>query len=329
MKKWKLLIVVLVIVSAIAYYPRASQAGKVLDLGDSIGGPPDVPQRIILEYFSSEVTKRTNGDITIKYHPQTIVTSETKAVEMCKGGALAFCAIGGATGTIFPNVQPIMLPYLIRDHGHYFAVVRGPIGQKMEEEIEKKHNLKVVFWFDWGFRQFVTTKKSINKIEDMKGLKLRVMPSPPLADMVNALGASAVPISWAETIPAVQQGVVDGLDVPVTTIITFKIYEISKYVAISNHYFLPTPLLVNLRTWKEFTPAQQKTILQAGKEAADRERELMEKADADGKAILEKHGMRVTTPDLTPFRNIAKEKVYPKYYDKFGKDLIERVMAVK
>jgi tripartite ATP-independent transporter DctP family solute receptor len=327
MKKWSLLVMFLL--GASFFAPVPSLAGQNLDLGDAIGGPPDVPQRMILEYFCSEVLKRSNGEITIKYHPQTIVTTETKAVEMTKMGSLAFCAIGGAAGTMFPNTQPLQMPYLIRDYAHYFALVKSPIVKAMEEEIEKKHNLKVVFWFDWGFRQFVTSKKVINKVEDLRGLKLRVQPSPPLADMMNAFGASAVPISWSEAIPAVQQGVVDGMDVPVTTIIKFKIYEITKYAAITNHYFTATPLLVNLKIWKGFTADQQKMMTQVGQEAANKEREMMEKADADGKGTMERYGMQVTTPDLNPFRKIAQEKVYPKYYDKFGKEAFDKIWAVK
>lgn len=330
MKKRNNLIRGLIIGLTLACYPLTVHAGgKVLDFGDPVGGPPSLPNRIVLEFFSSEVGKRTNGEITIKYHPQTIVTGETKAVEMCKAGALAFAGMGGGIGTIFPNTQPLMLPYLVRDFAHYYAVVRGPIGKEMEAEIEKKHSLKVIFWFDFGFRQFVNTKKPLNGPDDFKGLKIRVMPSPPLADMVNALGASAVPISWAETLPAVQQGVVDGMDTPVANLISLKIYEICKYAAISNHYFGPTAIVANRDIWKGLTKQQQDIILQIGRETGDKNRAIMEKMDADGKASLEKLGMQVTTPNLGPFRDIAAAKVYPKYYSAFGKKIIQSILDFK
>lgn len=320
----------LIIGLTLTCYPFAAHAApKVFDLGDPIGGPPDSPLRMALEFFSAEVGKRTNGEITIKYHPQTIVTSETKAVEMCKAGALAFAGTGGGLGTIFPNTQPLALPYLLRDYIHYYAVVRGPIGKKMEEEIEKKHNLKMIIWADFGFRQFANTKRPLNSPDDFKGLKLRVMPSPPLADMVNALGASAVPISWAEAIPAVQQGVVDGLDLPIVNLITVKVYEICKYAAITNHYFGPNAVVANLKIWETLTKKQQEIILQVGREAGDKNRVIMEKTDANGKALLEQHGMQVTTPNLGPFREIAKAKVYPKYFATFGKEIIQSIIDFK
>jgi TRAP-type transport system periplasmic protein len=310
-------------------FPMTVQAQKVLDLGDPIGGPPDAPLRMAQEFFASEITKRTNGEVPVKYHPQTIVTNETKAIEMCKAGALAFAGAGGGLGTTFVNTQPLMLPYLMRDYAHYYAVVRGPIGKKMEAEIEQKHRLKMIAWFDFGFRQFVNTKRPLNTPDDFKGLKIRVMPSPPLADMVNALGASAVPISWSETIPAVQQGVVDGMDFPVINLITSKIYEICKYGALTNHYFGPTAIVANLNTWKGLSKQQQDIILQVGREASDRNRATMEKTDADGKNLLEKRGMQVTVPNPVPFREIAIAKVYPKYHASFGKEIIQSIIDTK
>ena len=330
MKGRSVFIMGLVIGLTLTWVPAVWPAPRVFDLGDPIGGPPgEAPLRVALEFFSAEVPKRTNGEIVINYHPQTIVTNETKAVEMCKVGALAFAGTGGGIGTIFPTTQPLMLPYLLRDYSHYYAVVRGPIGKQMEAEIEKKHNLKIIIWAEFGFRQFANTKRPINTLDDFKGLKLRVMPSPPLADMVNALGASAVPISWAEAIPAVQQGVVDGLDLPVANLISMKIYEICKYAAMSNHYFGPTAVVANLNIWKTLTKQQQDIILQLGVEAGDKNRSMMEKMDLDGKNQLEKRGMQVTTPNLAPFKEVAKAKVYPKYYASFGKEIIQSIIDFK
>jgi tripartite ATP-independent transporter DctP family solute receptor len=330
MKGRSILIIGLVAGLILAGFPGASQAKKVLIFGDPIGGTPgESPLRVALEFFSAEVPKRTNGEIVIDYQPQTIVTHETKAIEMCKVGAVALAGTGGGIGTIFPTTSPLMLPYLLRDYTHYYGVVRGPIGKKMEEEIEKKHNLKIIIWTEFGFRQFANTRRPINGLDDFKGLKLRVMPSPPLADMVNALGASAVPISWGEAITAVQQGVVDGLDLPVANLIAMKIYEICKYATMSNHYFGPTAVVANLNIWKTLTKQQQDIILKTGLEAADINRSMMEKMDRDGKNQLEKRGMQVTTPNLAPFKEVAKAKVYPKYYASFGKEIIQSIMDFK
>jgi TRAP-type C4-dicarboxylate transport system substrate-binding protein len=155
------------------------------------------------------------------------------------------------------------------------------------------------------------------------------MPSPPLAELVNSLGASAVPISWAETIPALQQGVVDGLDLPIVSFLANKVYEISKNMALTSHYFAPTPALVNLKVWTEFTPAQQQIVRQVAQEMSAKQRMLMEKSHQEGLETMKKYGVNVTSPDTAPFRKVAQEKVYPKYYEKFGKELIESIVATK
>jgi len=261
MKKGIIIITGFIIGLTLICYPLAARAGKVFDLGDPIGGPPDAPGRIALEYFSSEVGKRTNGEITIKYHPQTIVTSETKAVEMCKAGALAFAGTGGGLGTIFPNTQPLALPYLLRDYAHYYAVVRGPIGKKMEEEIEKKHRLKMVIWGDFGFRQFANTKKPLNSPNDFKGLKLRVLAPLTQGPTLKTWGASAVAMAWGDVPSAIQSGVIDGA---VTSSNGFAVLrQQTPYYSIIgvggmalDFYFLGA----SKKWWDGLSPAHQKII---------------------------------------------------------------------
>jgi TRAP-type C4-dicarboxylate transport system substrate-binding protein len=97
----------------------------------------------------------------------------------------------------------------------------------------------------------------------------------------------------------------------------------------SNHYFGPQAFVANLGIWKSLTQQQQDVILKTGLEAADINWSMMEKMDRDGKNQLEKRGMQVTTPNLAPFKEVAKEKVYPKYYSTFGKEIIQRIMDFK
>lgn len=331
MKRINIVVMGLIACLAIVFFSPASQAGKVmkLDFGDPVGGPPTVPVRMGLDFFCNEVASRTNGQILIKYHPKTLVSNEAKAMDMCRTGAIAFTQPGAAMGSYLPVTQAFSLPFLYKDAKHFYSVANGPIGKEMEAEIEKKYNLKVVFWFDWGFRQFANKKRPIEKPEDLKGLKLRVLQGKVYADTVNAFGGSAVPMSWAETITAIQQGVVDGLDLGTANIVTYKVYEVIKYVSITNHVNTACAVFVNLDVWKQFTPEQQKIILEAGQEAAEFIRLYMRAKDLSGESELRNKGIKVTHPDLTPFREIAIKEVYPKYYDKVGKDKIDRILNAK
>jgi tripartite ATP-independent transporter DctP family solute receptor len=313
----------------IFYYPSASQAAKFLDFGDPVGGPPDVPARMSFEFFCKEVEKRTNGEIIIKYHPKTLVSDETRAMDMCRSGSIAFTEAGASMGSYIPISNSIKLPFLYRNDEHYYAVVRGPIGKEMEKTIEKSHKLKLVFWIDWGFRQLANNKRPINKPEDMAGLKLRVTKSKMDVDTMNSYGASAVPMSWAEVIPAIQQGVLDGLDLALATLATFRMYEVIKYVSVTSHTNSCSAVFANLDVWNGFTPEQQKIILQAGQDAGDFLKSQIRAKDISGAELLKKNGVQIISPDVEPFRDIVKRKIYPAHYEKYGKELVDRISAVK
>jgi tripartite ATP-independent transporter DctP family solute receptor len=329
MKNYKMFCMFSVICLIIFCYPSAPQAAKFLDFGDPVGGPPDVPVRMAFEFFCKEVASRTNGEIIIKYHPKTLVSDETRAMDMCRSGSIAFTEAGASFYSYFPMANSIRLPFLFRNDEHFYAVVRGPIGKEIEKTIEKNYNLKLVFWIDWGFRQLVNNKRPINKPEDLAGLKLRVVKSKLDVDTINALGATAVPMSWAETIPAIQQGVVDGLDLALATLATFRMYEVIKYVSVTSHINSGCAAFANLKVWNDFTFQQQKIILQAGQDAADFLLSEIRAKDLSGTEILKKNGVQIIYPDIKPFRDRVEKVIYPNHYEKYGRELIDRINAVK
>src|SRR5262249_59535984 len=149
--------------------------------------------------------------------------------------------------------------------------------------------VRVLSFSNAGFRPFGKSKRPTPPPADLKGLKLRVQQGRVFADTVNGLGASAVPMPFGEVIPAAQQGVIDGADLPIVNINALKIYEVSKYVSMTYHNYGPTVLTMNLEIWRGLTPEQQKLFADVGREAQAKIRELTESADNFHKAnaILE------------------------------------------
>ena len=152
----------------------------------------------------------------------------------------------------------------------------GEIGKDLDETFQKKYKLKVLFFYDYGFRHFWNNKRPINTPADLKGLKMRVQQGRVFADTVNGLGASAVPMPWGEVIPAAQQGVIDGADLPIVNINALKVYEVSKYASMTFHNYGPTVVVMNLDIWRGLTPEQQKLFLEVDREAQKKIRELTE-----------------------------------------------------
>src|SRR5256712_565016 len=134
-----------------------------------------------------------------------------------KSGNGAIGSPSGAASTVFPELGVFLVPYLVRDYAHAYKMFNGEIGKSLDEQFQRKYRLKILLFFDYGFRHFWNNKRPIAKPDDLKGLKLRVQQGKVFADTVNGLGANAVPMSWSEVVPAAQQGVIDGADLPIVS----------------------------------------------------------------------------------------------------------------
>jgi len=223
-----------------------------------------------------------------------------------------------------------LTPYLVRDYNHAYSMFNGEIGKNLDETFQKKYKVKILFFYDYGFRHFWNNRKPINMPADLKGLKMRVQQGRVFADTVNGLGASAVPMPWGEVVPAAQQGVIDGADLPIYNINALKVYEVSKFVSMTFHNYGPTLLVMNLDVWKSLTPEQQKLFLEVGREAQKKIRDLTESVDnlAKAKEILEAKGMKVNAADVASFRKLAEDKIWPAYKQQYG-ELWDRVVSAK
>ena len=145
---------------------------------------------------------------------------------------------------------------------------------------------------------------------------------------MNGLGANAVPMPFSEVIPATQQGVIDGADLPVINIDVLKVYEVAKYTSMTFHNYGPCLTVMNLGVWNSLTPDQQKIVLEASRAAQEQIRKSTESVDnfASAKGLLEPKGMKVNEADLDAFRKLAEQRVWPAFKSQFGDlwDVIEK-----
>jgi tripartite ATP-independent transporter DctP family solute receptor len=267
------------------------------------------------EWMSKEIGQRSNGNLQIRYHPGTLLTKEAEIIDAVKSGNIAMGTPVGAASSIIPEMGVFMVPYLVRDYNQAYTMFNGEIGKQLGDLIERKYKMRVLFYMDMGFRHFWNSKRPINTPSDLKGLKLRVQQGKVFADTVNGLGASAVPMGWNEVIPAVQQGVVDGADLPVANIFNLKAYEVSKYASLTFHNYSPTVTVINPDIWKGMTPDQQKMLQEVAMLAQKRMRNDVESVDslAGAKKLLEPVGMKVNQADLVAFREVAEKNIWPQY----------------
>jgi tripartite ATP-independent transporter DctP family solute receptor len=307
---------------------QAKPAPKKLDFAHIV--PPPDSAAPWFQYMADQVTKRSNGAIQMVFHGGTLLSKELEIMDAVRSGNVAIGSPAGAASTVFPEFGVFLTPYLVRDYDHAYKMFNGEVGRALDDMIQQKYKLKVLFFYDYGFRHFWNSRRPITTPADLRGLKMRVQQGRVFADTVNGLGASAVPMPWGEVISAAQQKVIDGADLPVVNIMTQKIYDVSKYVSLTYHNYGPTMVVMNLDIWKGLTPDQQKLLLEVGQEAQKKIREGTETVDslAKAKELLEAKGMVVNAADVASFRKIAEEKIWPQYKTQFAQHW-DRIVATK
>ena len=275
---------------------------------------------IALDWMAKALTERTNGELEVTYHGGTLLTKEIDIMNAVKSGNIAMGNPGGASATLFPEMGVFLVGYLITSYQQAYTILNGKVGDDLDKLFQQKFGVKVIYFFDYGFRHVWNAKRPINVVKDMRGLKIRTQPSKVFADTVNALGSVAVPLGWAEVITAAQQGVIDGADLPVVNMVPLRAFEVSKYYSLTGHNYGATLVAMNLQMWNDLRPEQQKLLLDTGREAQALVRKVTETVDtlASAKEQLESRGMIVNQPELGPFIDQAKQKLWPQYEKQYS-----------
>ena len=290
--------------------------------------PPPESGAVALEWFARTVTERSKGELNVEFHGGTLMTKEIDILNGVKSGNIFMGTPSGAAATIFPEMGVFLVPYLIQSYEQSYTLMNGVVGDKLDKVFQDKYGVKVCYFFDYGFRHIWNSKRAINEPRDLRGLKIRTQPSKVFTDTVNGIGAVAVPLGWNEVITAAQQGVIDGADLPVVNMVPLKAYEVSKYYSMTGHNYGSTVVAMNLGIFNSLTSAQQKLVLDTGREAQGIVRKATESIDSEksAKELLEPRGMTINVPNREPFMKLAREKVWPAYQAQFGEmwDLITK-----
>lgn len=301
----------LLALAAAAVLPLAAQAQAVkLTLGH--GAAPGNPRHEASLRFAEVVKAKTQGRIEVQVAPSAQLGDDAAMVTALRTGALDMSANSqGAVANAVPEYAAFGMPFLFSSPAAAFKLLDGPLGKELADKSADK-GLVVLGYWDNGIRQMTNSKHPIARVEDMKGLKMRTPPDAVLVDIMQALGAEAQQIKFAELYVALQQGVVDGQENPLMNIHASKLYEVQKHLALTNHQFQMTPLLVSKRTWDRLPVADRKVLADAAAEATALQRRLSQEADDKLLADLKAKGVQVTTVDKAVFAR-ATAKVEEKW----------------
>ena len=271
-------------------------------------------------YFKKLVEEGSNGEIEIKLYPTQLLGTGLQMSEMVQAGALEILAIPTSNMQVLqPALQVLDLPFLFPDNKILDQVLDGQVSDAIYKPMAAK-NILGLSWFYSGFKQF-TANFPIRKPEDFKGHKIRVMPAPVLREQFKALGASPVPIDFQELYNALQQGVVDGQENPLTTIVSMKFYEVQKYMTLSNHAFLGYVFVTSKTFYDSLPEKYQKLLRDSARKAGPYERNLVREREKGFLETIKKGG--VTVIELKPEERQGFQKAVEPVYDWFNKNVAD------
>lgn len=308
--------------------PLAMAQGKtVLKIGWTSSDGAQDPYAVGARAFKEAVERESKGSFDVQFFPNRALGDERQMLEGMRFGTLDMGIITNAViAQIESGFQVNDLPFLYANEEQAHKVLDGPVGAELGKRLATKGIVALGF-MEGGFRNMINNKRPVSTPADVQGVKYRVMQNPVFIDMFTSLGGAAVPMAWGETFTAVQQGTIDGLEIPVAVIDANKYYEVTRYLSLTNHTYSMIGLLISKRTLDKLTPEQRKAVEAAGKAATLAQRKTTV-ADVKGTlANLEKNGMKINAVgDVNAFR----KSVAP-VYDKFRKGsdgaLLDKVFA--
>lgn len=282
-----------------------------------------------MEKFAELVTAKSGGKLKVNLFPGGVLGSDQANVSALQGGTLDLVSLN--SGILASQVKEFGVydfPFMFANPKEADAVVDGSFGKMMHDKLEAKGIVGLAYW-ELGFRNITNSRRPINKVEDIAGLKLRVIPNAINVDWVKALGANPTPLPFPEVYAALDQKAIDGQENPVTVINANKFWEVQKHLAITNHQYNPQSVIMSKKTWDGLGAANQKIVRDAALEAAKVQRQAAR--DQSGTALdnLKKNGMQVTElspAELAKFQ-AAMKPVVAKHSETVGPDVVKALEA--
>ena len=282
-----------------------------------------------MEKFAEIVEAKSGGKLKVNIFPGGALGSDQANVSSMQGGTLEMASMNsGIFASLVKDFEVYDFPFLFGNPKEADAVVDGPFGKGLHAKLEEK-GLVGLAYYELGFRNLTNSKRAITKVEDIAGLKLRVIPNPINVDWVKALDANPTPLPFPELYAVLEQGAVDGQENPVATIRGAKLYEVQKFLTLTNHQYNPQSVVISKKFWETLSADEKKIVQDAATESAKYQREQSRSQAATILAELKKNGMQVT--ELAP-AEVAKlrDKMKPviaKHSASVGDATVKAVMA--
>lgn len=297
--------------------------------------PPGNHITLAFEKFKELVEKKSDGKIKVQVFPNAVLGSDRVLMEGAQKGSLEMAVSSTPNMANFsPLYQVFDLPYITSPKNQeklYKAIDSGKLADYFKK-VANDIGLEPIMYAEYGYRNFVTRDRPINKVEDLAGLKMRTTDSPVEVEVAKILKTNPTPVAWGETYTALQQGTVDAEGNTFPHMYGAKHHEALKYAATTAHNYCMQVMMANKAWWDKLPPEAQKIVREAAAEALAYQRTtLYPKNEAEARDGFVKAGIKIvdlTDEQLEEFRK-ATRPVWDKFIGKFPPELVEMVLETQ
>ncbi len=278
------------------------------------------PASIAMEEACADIRKQSNGRIDIQFFPNAQLGSDAAMLTQVRSGALDMMTASGISMQVVAPIAGISgMAFAFTDYPHVWQAMDGELGAAIRGGLEKVGIFAFPKILDSGYRNITTSTRPINTVDDLKGLKMRVPPSPVWVSLFTALGASPTSITINELYSALQTKIVDGQENPLTVIEAGKYYEVQKYCSITEHMWDGLWIIANGKRIKALAPDDLALITKSFETATVKQRTETARLNSDLEGVLKGKGLVFNSPDKKPFRDaLSKAGFYADWKKQYG-----------
>ena len=272
----------------------AAQDIKERTLKFATQNPKGHPIVVGMEKFAEALGAKSGGRIKLSLFPGGVLGGDAHNVSALQGGTIDLVSLNaGILASQAKEFAVFDFPFMFASSQEADAVVDGPFGKMMFGKLDVKGMHGLAYW-ELGFRSLTTSRRPLQKVDDIAGLKLRVIPNAINIDWVTALGANPTPLAFPEVYAALEQRAIDGQENPFTVIAANKFYEVQKHLAITNHQYNPQAVIVSKKLWDALSDTEKKLFTEAAAVATAEQRKAAREQAGQALETLKKNGMLVT-----------------------------------
>lgn len=308
-----------------AVVPSAAHAQTVLRYAHTASTSAPAHQSAML--FKERVEEKSNGALKVEVFPGGALGSDPAMLDGIRLGSIDIAITGSAFYTRFePSLIIADLPFLFESDDHAHRMLGGDVGRQLLDRLDA-HRMKGLAFRGVGFRHLTNNRHAVRTADDIKGLKIRTTPNPAHVKAFTLLGAIPTPLPWTETYTALETGAVDAQENPLTFIVSGKVYEVQKYLTLTQHAFISGILSMNAKKWNALSKEHQDVIMEAAAFAGEKERDILKQDAENALKLLRDKGIEIVEDfDVSPLRAKVAE-VEADYVRDHGGEIIAKIRA--